>query len=155
MIMIACAVDDVLNNLTEDWLNDYNERYSFAYKYETLTKNPFCKLLKFMHSEYIDLLDFFRISKKAKKPVAKLEVLKWLKQYSDMFAHIALIATSASVSHNSVLWVLKNYRQYIHLYNIILSKRNYTIETRYKTRKDFLLAHEDVKRLVDDSIQNV
>ena len=155
MITIAWDVDDVLNNLTEAWLKDYNERCGFGYKYEDLTQNPPCKLLKLSHSEYIDLLDSFRLSEKAKNLDANLKILKWMKQYSGKFSHIALTATSAHTAHNSAFWVLKNYGQYIHSYNIIPAKRNYTIATRYKTKKDFLLAHEDVKILVDDNIQNI
>ncbi len=156
MITIAWDVDDVLNNLTGEWLKYFCKKYDKDISYSELTVNPPCEIIGVGLDEYLKSLDEFRMTDIALNLTPNKYILDWMKKSGRRFNHIALSATSAQTACNGAYWVMKNFYEYIHSYNIVPSYRNNdTISRPFKDKGEFIKECKYIDILIDDSEKNI
>lgn len=157
MKTIVWDVDDVLNNLMQDWFvqNWCKSNPECSLKYTDIISNPPEECLNISFNEYIKSLDEFRLENAlAMEPVP--EVLEWFTQNGHNYYHIALTAVPVKCAHLSAAWVLKHFGTWIRSFNVIPSPRSTDPEVKYhKTKKDFLKWFKLADVLVDDNIFNI
>ena len=159
MKTIVWDVDDVLNDLTRSWFEDWTSSKPCSLSYEELTSNPPHELLGITHTEYLTSLDDFRLSGKAAKMEPVPEIFKWFCRYGDSLHNVALTATPLCAGPVSAEWVMRNFGWWIRSFSIIPSLRSGMEGSRHHgTKSEFLSPTlATVKRdvLVDDNEQNV
>ena len=156
MLTIAWDVDDVLNNLTEQWLCNYCKTKNIKIKYENIIENPPHNILNITFDEYIDSLDSFRLSDKALNMLPNSKILNWFEQYGYLFNNIVITSTSAKTSQNSAFWVMKHFYKWIHSFNVVPSYRiDDNVVRINKTKKDFLKKFGNVDIFIDDNEENI
>lgn len=156
MLTIAWDVDDVLNNLMEEWLKDYSIKNEKQIPYSSIKENPPSEILGISLNEYFKSLDKFRLSEASLNMAPNSEILNWFEQNGGYFKNIALSATTQFTSQNGAFWVMKHFSKWISSYNIVPSYRdgeNYT--RQFETKKDFLNWIKVVNILVDDNEKNI
>jgi FMN phosphatase YigB (HAD superfamily) len=157
MKTIAWDVDDVLNDLTRAWFEQFWEpaHLACARGYDQLVENPPDKLLGITRAEYLASLDAFRLSEiaSAMKPVS--EVLAWFQRHGSSFRHLALTATPLRAAPNSAAWVLRHFGTWIRSFHLVPSPRaDETIPVYDETKADFLRWFGKVDVFVDDNPAN-
>src|SRR3989442_13945880 len=109
MVTIAWDVDDVLNDLMRVW---FTEIWQPAHPecglcYDGIVENPPDRVLGIERSEYLQSLDVFRASERARSLAPNGAVLDWLERNGAKCRHIALTARPiASVAH-AAEWVFR------------------------------------------------
>ena len=152
MLTIAWDVDDVLNDLTKQWLCDYCEGKNIKIEYKDIVSNPPHNILNITFYEYINSLDCFRLSDKALNMLPNDKILNWFEQYGYLFNNIVITSTAAKTSQNSAFWVMKHFYKWIHSFNVIPSYRIDDNVVRIdKTKKDFLERVGNVDIFIDDN----
>jgi len=152
---IVWDVDDVLNNLMEEWLNFYNSRNHTNFCYKQLTENPPHKILGITKEKYLNSLDTFRnLSYQFLSPNAML--LKWFKNQGYKFYNIALTSTPLYSAELSAYWVMKYFGEYIREFVFIPSKRNNKKHTvYYETKADWIYRRGGIDFFIDDNENNI
>lgn len=156
MLTIAWDVDDVLNNLTKQWLCDYCEKQNIKIAYKNIVSNPPHNILNITFDEYINSLDSFRLSNKALNMLPNNKIINWFEQYGYLFNNIVITSTAARTSQNSAFWVMKHFHKWIHSFNIVPSYRvNDNVVRNDKTKKEFLERERNVDIFIDDNEKNI
>jgi len=157
MKTIIWDVDDVLNNLMEEWFENHwlPSHHECRLKYGDLVENPPDKLLGTTLNEYRKSLDEFRkISGSQFKPTP--EVLDWFKTYGSKYRHIALSAVPLSLANISAAWVYQNFGNWIRSFNIVPSPRDTDPVFNYDlSKKDFLSWFGKGDFFIDDNLLNI
>jgi len=154
---IAWDVDDVLNDLTRAWFEQFWKpaHSDCSLHYDQLVENPPERLLGITRTEYLASLDAFRLSEiaSAMKPVS--EVLAWFQRHGSSFRHLALTATPLRTAPNSAAWVMRHFGTWIRTFHFVPSPRSgETIPVYDETKADFLRWFGQVDVLVDDNPTN-
>lgn len=156
MKTIVWDVDDVLNNLTKEWLErEWAPNHPRCkINYESITKNPPHDLLGTTKEKYLFSLDKFRFSKYSQlKPIP--EVLDWFKEYGDKCRHFALTSTPLATAPISAEWTIRNYGNWIRTFSFIPSKRINKGSITYDRKKsEYLQYFSEAEIFVDDSMKN-
>jgi len=156
MLTIAWDVDDVLNDLTKQWLYYYCKKQNIKMEYKDIVSNPPHNILNMTFDEYINSLDSFRLSDKALNMLPNSKILNWFEQYGYLFNNIVITSTSAKTSQNSAFWVMKHFYKWIHSFNIVPSYRiDDNVVRTDKTKKDFLERIGNVDIFIDDNKKNI
>lgn len=156
MKTIVWDVDDVLNDLTRSWFEDWASSKPCSLTYERLTSNPPHELLGITCTEYLNSLDDFRFSGKAAKLEPVSEVFKWFCRSGDSLHHVALTATPLRAGPVSAEWVMRNFGWWIRSFNIIPSPRpEMEGAQHYSTKSEFLSWWGRGDILVDDKEENI
>ncbi len=95
-VTIVWDRDDVLNDLTRCWLEEWWKPAHPTCKacYADLTENPPHRVLGVSLEEYLASLDEFRLCDQAAEMDPVPEVSAWFKQYGHLHRHMVLTATS-------------------------------------------------------------
>lgn len=152
MITIAWDVDDVLNNLTADWLVDSKIQDG---ELATFSVNPPHEILGISKADYLASLDEFR-----QRCYAQLEpepmFLDWFQENGDKYHSIVLTAVPYQSASRSAEWVIRNFGRWIRSFNYVPSFRAYDVIPDYHSSKgDFLDWFGDVDLFIDDSEENI
>jgi hypothetical protein len=155
---IIWDVDDVLNNLTCLWFENYwvKSHPECLLKYRDMTINPPYKLLGVEIGEYRASLDSFRLSGVYENMLPAEEVIGWFRLYGEEFRHVVLTAPPLRATSIAAEWVLRHFGGWVRSYNFVPSKRDGEKIPLYdQTKKEFLswLGKGDV--LVDDNVENI
>lgn len=157
MKTICWDVDNVLNNLIEEWL--------IYYKYVNLGKYDHIKFNQLLHynlynslniteKEFIESLDYFTINYyKTLKP--NKVILNWFTLYGHLTHNIVLTAFPLRYIEISAQWVLKYYGQWIRSYAFTpLEIREDTI-IYDKTKSDYINRMGNIDIFIEDSEKNI
>ena len=157
MKTIIWDVDDVLNNLTREWFDDFLQRSNsdFSIDYSQLYENPPHRILGISLEKYLESLDEFRIKHgSAMKP--REEVLEWFKTHGHKFRHAVLTATPRFYAPHSAQWVISHFGHWIRTYHFVPSKRSTDSFPYYDNNKASFIHHlNNIDLFIDDSEQNV
>ncbi|MCE5336658.1 MAG: hypothetical protein LLG06_18930 [Desulfobacteraceae bacterium] len=157
MKTIIWDVDDVLNDLTRAWFEDWlrSSGTGCSLKYDQLACNPPHELLGITHAEFLASLDAFRLSGKARDLPPFPETLDWFARYGNRCHHLALTATPLLAGHVSAEWVMRHFARWIRSFGITPSPRPGWPNDHHAAKSDFLLWWGKGDILVDDSPANV
>ncbi len=157
MKIIVWDIDDVLNNLMEQWFYEkwLKENSNCKLTYSDLIENPPHKILGINIEKYQESLDEFRLTSYMKlRP--NTEVLDWFNSYGSSFRHIVLTSTPLHTSSIVANWVYKHFSRWIRTIHVIPSYRAYDNSPRYESNKgEFFDWFIPVDLFIDDSITNV
>jgi len=151
MITIAWDIDDVLNNLTEEWLATQPAPPPF----HSLTCNPPAELLGLSRGQYLESLDHFRATRYAgMRPNA--EILEWFKLHGHLARHVALSAVPRTYAPVSASWGLTYFGDWIRSFSFVPSPRPTDHHPVYDKSKGEFLAHTGkIDVLVEDTEANI
>jgi len=157
MKTIIWDVDDVLNNLMEDWFEKHWRliHHECNIEYGDLVENPPDKILGTTLYEYRKSLDEFRnINGTQFQPTP--EVLDWFKTNGSKYRHVALTAVPISLASISAAWVYKHFGNWIRSFNIVPSPRDTDPDFIYDlSKKDFLSWFSKGDIFIDDNLINI
>ena len=153
---IAWDVDDVLNDLTREWLEHgwRPEHPEASVRYEQLTANPPHERLGATREEYLRSLDAFRLARFDRLEPSRA-VLAWLARHGADCRHVALTATPRRVAPLSAAWVLRHFGDWIRVFAFVPSPREDDRFPAAGTKGEALEWLTGVDVLVDDSPANV
>jgi hypothetical protein len=154
---IVWDVDDVLNNLTENW---FRQKWLVKHpgcpcRFEDLTANPPHERLGVSLSEYLSSLDEFRLASMVKLS-PNPEVVQWFEQYGHRYRHAVLTATPLHTVELSAYWVMHHFGRWIRSFHFVPSEREGQEVIRHdRTKGEFLswLGKADI--FIDDSPANI
>jgi hypothetical protein len=155
---IVWDVDDVLNNLMEDWLEQRwrPDHAGAGLSYEDLVRNPPDELLGVSRREYTDSLDAFRGSDAGRRMRPVGEVVKWFGSHGQEYHHVALTARPIATIPETARWVFQHFGAWIRSFAFVPSPRPGDPSFTYDVSKAELLARQDLGDLfVDDDEGNI
>ncbi len=158
MLTIAWDVDDVLNNLMQEWLNKkwLPDHSGCRIRFNEIIQNPPHQLLKVSKEEYLKSLDEFRLSKEFTKIRPLAETKKWFLKYGDNFRHLVITAVPVKAAAVSAVWTLTNFGRWIRTFHFVPSLRREEKNFKYdRTKKDFLKWLGKVDIFIDDNELNL
>lgn len=156
MKTVVWDVDDVLNDLMQNWLEWFGRKVKKDISYSQIKENPPHRILGICVKKYLQSLDEFRLSKHYQQMQPVKEVFDWFEEYGDKFRHIALTATPVYTASITAQWVLKHFSKWIRTFHFVPSKRNNVIVPAYEREKsDFLKWFNKVDIFIDDNPENV
>jgi len=157
MKTIIWDVDDVLNNLMEEWFENHwlVSHPGCKLNYNDLVANPPHEILGTTLNEYRKSLDEFRGRHGFQfKPVP--EVYEWFQTNGSNYRHIALTAVPLALAHISAAWVYQYFGNWIRSFNVVPSPRETDPSFHYDlSKKDFLYRFDKESILIDDNLKNI
>ena len=158
MITIVWDRDDVLNDLSRCWLEQWWKpaHAECKVRYEALIENPPHRILGVSLEEYLASLDGFRQSDQADKMEPVPEVLAWFKRYGHLYRHMVVTATSLASAPAASAWTFRHFGTWIRSFHLIPALRDNQPVPQYDVDKGSYLkwlGKGDV--LVDDSLANL
>jgi hypothetical protein len=157
MKTIIWDVDDVLNDLTKAWLDEWSlKTRGTPIAFDLLTENPPHRVLGISRRDYLDSLDDFRLSGYASRLSPTPEVFNWFCSNGDKCHHVALTAAPLCAGHVSAEWVMRHFGRWIRSFNVVPSKRPGDNSCQFHADKfEFLRWWGKADMLVDDNEENV
>lgn len=153
MLTICWDLDDVLNNLMESWLQNYNYLNKTHFQYKEIIKNPPYEILGISENFYKNILDIYRKEYYDLLSPNKI-ILEWFKQNGHRAYFSVLTATPTSCASISLEWLMRNFGNWIRQYAFIPSTREQIKDNIYdKTKADWLVRNK-ADLFIDDSIKN-
>lgn len=157
MITICWDVDDVLNNLMQEWFTYY--KYINLDKYDNICFNNLIEnspndILSITKKEYLESLDYFRMN--YYKDLKPNEIIyEWFKEKGHLSRHMVLTATPLSCCNISAEWVMRYYGKWIRSFNFIPSPRENDSSVIYYKSKMEYLKRTNVDIFVDDNEETI
>ena len=158
MKTIAWDVDDVLNDLTRQWLDGAwrPSHPGCEIRYEELVENPPCRILGCTKTEYLASLDEFRQSALAREMKPAAQVLEWFLERGPDARHVAISAVPLSAAHESAVWVLRHFGRWIRTFHVIPSYREGESLPAYdRSKGEALQQWKTIDAFVDDDPGNL
>ncbi|HHW21228.1 hypothetical protein [Thermodesulfovibrio thiophilus] len=157
MKTIAWDVDDVLNNLMQEWLQKkWCKETKLTVKYEEIIENPPHKILNISLDDYLSSLDSFRLSNMYQEMKPDKKIVKWFSKYGHLYRHLALTSTPLLTASTTAQWVFKHFGRWIRTFHFIPSKRNNINAPQYdKDKSEFLLWFSRIDIFIDDNKKNI
>ncbi len=155
---IVWDLDDVLNTLTESWLDSawHVEHPEAKISYVELRSNPPVQELQATREEYLKSLDAFRLSPAAQNMRPNPLVLAWFERAGDQFHHHVLTARPLHCVPGAAAWVFTHFGRWVRHFHFVPSPRAGTALPAYDTTKAALLDRivpADI--FVDDLTENI
>lgn len=157
MLTIAWDVDDVLNDFTRAWFEEFwlPNHPKGVREYDRIVQNPPHKLLCAGEEEYLASLDEFRLSGRFDRLMPLLEVFRWFENNGSKCRHVALTKVPVSVSYKSASWVMKNFGMWIRSFHFVPSFRKWENPPVYDENKGAYLNYfGKAGLLIDDDPAN-
>jgi hypothetical protein len=154
---IVWDVDDVLNDLTRSWFEDWSRGSgSISRPYGSLTRNPPHELLGISRGQYLASLDDFRLCGKAANLPPLPEIYDWFCRHGEKCCNIALTAAPLCAAQVSAQWVMNHFGRWIRSFNIVPSYRpGDPAGKTLATKSEFLRWWGKCDLLIDDSEENI
>jgi hypothetical protein len=157
MLTIVWDVDDILNNLMQQWFHDgwLAEHSDCRLAYAELTSNPPDTVLGVQRSEYLDSMDRFRSTEQGCNLTPNPQVLDWFREQGSHFRHIALTARPLETAPDVAHWIMRHFGGWIRCFGVVPTRLGKEFPVYDRSKGDFLawLGRGDV--LVDDSTENI
>jgi len=157
MRTIIWDIDDVLNNLTKDWLElEWLPKHpNCCIHFEQLKANPPHLVLGISLNEYQISLDNFRTDLIGRNLSPSPEAIAWFEQYGSNYRHIALTARPFIAVPPAAQWVFQHFGKWIRGFGFVPSSRSTDCAPAYDSNKGEWLQWISVGAiLVDDSPVN-
>ncbi len=158
MVTIAWDVDDVLNDMMNEWFAAKwkTEHPECKITYEVLSENPPYRILEVPKEDYLESLDAFRTDSSYKQMIPVCSVKEWFIHHGLKFRHVALTAVPFFSAGESAKWVLTHFGEWIRTYHFVPSYRvTCKIPAYDQTKQEFLKWVQQVDYLVDDNENNI
>jgi len=157
MLTIVWDVDDVLNDLMQQWFTHcwLKKQSECQLSYRQLTSNPPHAVLGISREEYLGSLDEFRKTQRAREMKPNGSVLEWMKQHGDGFRHIALTARPLDSAPNVAEWVMRHFGAWIRCIGFVHTRENDQFPPYDRTKGEFLDWIKCGDIMVDDSAGNI
>jgi hypothetical protein len=156
MKVIMWDVDDVLNNLMEEWFSTswIPHHPDCSLEYSGITENPPHRLLGVTKGEYLASLDTFRESSfKELKPLP--EMLEWFSLYGKKSEHRVVTAVPVNAAHHSAEWVFRHFGTWIRSFNIVPSPRDGEEDHGVKSKSEYIQTFSKVDLVVEDNLSTI
>jgi 5'(3')-deoxyribonucleotidase len=155
MLTIAWDIDDVLNNLMQEWFEKQwlIDHPKCTIEYEDLKENPPHKILGVELKKYHDSLDEFVFSGKYMDMEPVSGILEWFQKDGYKCRHIALTANpAASVC---AAWLFKHYGEWIRTFHFVPFGRKDMIKYDDSKRNWLEWLDGKVDIFIDDNEDNL
>ncbi len=125
MKTIVWDIDDVLNDLTKQWLEKaWRPAHSgCTLEYEYLTENPPHRLLSATSEEYLESIDEFRLSPLARAMTPEKHLIDWFRKNGSRFRHIALTARPRKTVSPAIEWVILYFGEWFQTFSFVPAER--------------------------------
>jgi FMN phosphatase YigB (HAD superfamily) len=157
MITIVWDVDDVLNDLMSAWFHDAFRSHhpDCTVSYEQIAENPPHQMLGIERQEYLDSLDAFRISPRARCLTPHPAILEWMREHGARYRHVALTARPLASAGPAAEWVFGHFGNWIRCFGVVPSRQDESVPFYDRDKADFLGWFREADVFVDDSEANV
>ncbi len=157
MKTLVWDVDDVLNDLTRAWLEDWSSvAGAVPPAYDRLVGNPPHELLGMSRKNFLASLDDFRLCGKAAKLPPLPPTFDWFCLHGEKCRNIALTAAPLCAAPVSAQWVMNHFGKWIRSFNIVPSHREGDGPGRYwSSKSEFLAWWGKCDMLIDDCEENI
>jgi hypothetical protein len=157
MLTIVWDVDDVLNDLMYQWFTFcwLEKTPGCRVAYAGLSGNPPDEALGIARATYLDSLDAFRTTDRARNMQPNDQVLGWMRQYGARFRHIALTARPLESAPDVAHWVMKHFGAWIRNVGVVPTRAAEDVPVYDRTKGEYLKWLRCGDIMVDDSIENV
>ena len=157
MLTIVWDIDDVLNDLMaawfhEEWLPAHPES---GFSYTDIRENPPHRVLGIGKQEYLDSLDTFRISSKARDLRPNPAILAWLRDHGPRYRHVALTARPLDSAPHAAEWLFRHFGVFFRCFGVVPSRLDPAVQHYDRSKADFLSWFRGVDLFIDDSEENV
>ena len=157
MLTIVWDVDDVLNDLMQQWFEHgwKAEHPECALKFDDLLQNPPHDVLGIDRCEYLTSMDRFRNTDRGLELSPNPEILGWFVAHGQQFRHIALTARPLQTAPHVASWVMRHFGSWIRCFGVVPSRPEQGVPIYDRSKIDFLkwLGCGDI--LVDDADENI
>lgn len=160
-MLILWDVDDVLNQLMDEWLGFWQNSQQFERRTTQIfqiTKNPPNQILGISIEEYLESLDEFRNSKLGRDLSPNPKVLNWFEEFGDQYVHIALTARPKETMPTQAAWVYEHFGRWIHSVVSVNPSRpglEYPVHSVFSNKASFVQWLDKPTVLIDDSEENI
>jgi 5'(3')-deoxyribonucleotidase len=154
---IIWDIDDVLNNLMEEWLQTewMKNNPKSDIKYTDIKSNPPHSILGITKDDYLVSLDKFRLESFHKLKPNPL-IMEWFKENGSQYRHVALTSVPLSSADISAKWLFNNFGTWFRSFNVIPSPRATDPFNYYdKSKTEFLYWLNKGDYFIDDNQQNM
>ncbi len=158
MKTIVWDIDDVLNNFTREWLEScwLPAHPGSRLTYDDLTENPPHQLLGIGRNDYLQSLDQFRLSPRAKAMVPDRYLIDWFRKNGLQYRHIALTARPRKTVNPAFEWVIRHFGEWFQTLSFIPTDRpGEPLAHPDRDKSDFLLWLGKADYFIDDSPGNI
>jgi FMN phosphatase YigB (HAD superfamily) len=154
---IVWDVDDVLNDLMAAWFQDawLPLHPECTVTYQQIVHNPPHRVLGVEKSEYLDSLDAFRISPRARCLRPHPVVLEWMRTNGERYRHIALTARPLASAGSAAEWVFGHFGGYIRCFGVVPSRPDPSVPLYDRDKADFLKWFREADYIVEDNEENI
>ena len=157
MLTVVWDVDDILNDLMyqwflHGWLVEHPECRS---SYDKLTRNPPHDILGVDLRDYLNSMDRFRETERARNMMPNPEAIRWFREYGHSFRHIALTARPLESAPDVAAWVMRHFGAWIRCFGVVPTRSAAGVPIYDRTKGEYLtwLGRGDL--LIDDSNENI
>jgi hypothetical protein len=157
MLTIVWDIDDVLNDLMYQWFTYcwLEQTPGCRVTYAELGGNPPDEALGISRATYLDSLDEFRRTDRARNMLPNAEVLGWLCKRGARFRHIALTARPLESAPDVAHWVMRHFGAWIRNVGVVPTRAAEDVPVYDRTKGEYLKWLRCGDIMVDDSIENV
>ncbi|MEN6374047.1 MAG: hypothetical protein ABFD75_04580 [Smithella sp.] len=158
MKTIVWDIDDVLNDSTKTWLENYwrINHSDCTLIYENITENPPHRLLGISSNDYLTSLDAFRLSPQADAMLPDSQLITWFDKKGMRYRHIALTARPGKTVLPAIDWVLQHFGKWFQTFSYVPSERQGEAPGHPDRNKaGFLSWLDKADYFIDDNTSNV
>jgi FMN phosphatase YigB (HAD superfamily) len=157
MLTIVWDIDDVLNDLMATW---FREEWLATHpwsklRYEDIQENPPHRVLGIGKQEYLNSLDSFRLSSKARNLRPNSLILDWLRDHGSRYRHMALTARPLQSTPHAAEWLFRHFGVFFRCFGVVPSRPDPSAPLYDSNKADFLRWFRDAAVFVDDSEENI
>jgi hypothetical protein len=121
-VTLIWDVDDVLNNLTYEWVE--SQFSDPLLTYNAISDDGIFTCLGMTKKNYLSSLDEFRMSGCFAQMSPRKDVLEWFQSYGNKARHVALTSTPLRAAPISAEWVLRHFGHWIRTFHVVPSERS-------------------------------
>ena len=157
MLTIVWDVDDVLNDLMQQWFHHAwkSEHPECTLTFDDLAHNPPHEVLGSNRQEYLISMDGFRNTDRGRKLDPNPEILAWFVEHGSEFRHIALTARPLETAPDVAAWVLRHFGSWIRCFGVVPSRPMDGAPVYDRSKVEFLKWLRCGDILVDDADENI
>jgi len=157
MLTFVWDIDDVLNDLMHAW---FTEEWAPAHpactlQYADIVENPPHRVLGIPRHEYLESLDRFRTSERARAMQPNPAVLQWFERHGAGHRHMALTARPLSSAPEAAEWLFRHFGKYVRCFGVVPTRLEDGVPRYDSAKADFLEWFGKADYLIDDSAENI
>jgi hypothetical protein len=157
MLTFVWDVDDVLNSLMRTWFTDewLPKHPACRLAYTDIRQNPPHEVLGISKLEYLDSLDSFRLSAKARAMQPNGGILEWFRSHGARHRHMALTARPLDSAPYLSEWLFHHFGDYLRFFGVVPTRIDDGVPRYDTTKEEFLRWFGKADVMIDDSEENI